>query len=142
MFISNDENTKVLNKARSILSNYASHLLVMCNFNFPEINWSDGTSSTDPDHQAARFLENVRGAFLFQHLTNLTHFREDQTANILYLFFTNKDNMISDLRYTSPLGKSHHVTLEFEFYSYRRPVVELTARFTNDIYNWGSTLAN
>ena len=47
-----------------------------------------------------------------------THKRGDQQANILDLILTNEDNMIEDLRYEAPLGKSHNCSLVFKFICY------------------------
>ena len=80
-------------------------------FNYPEIDWANGTSPLDSTHKATLFLEIVRDSFVLQHLSKPTHFRSDQQPNVLDLIFTLEENMISNLAHLAPLGKSHHQVL-------------------------------
>jgi hypothetical protein len=93
-------------------------VLIMGDFNYPEINWIDTTSPPDPNHKATQFVEAVRDAFLFQHVKNPTHYRSDQTPNTLDLVFTNEEGMIEKIQHSAPLGKSHHQILAFEYKCY------------------------
>ena len=113
--ILNDEN---LNTFLHMASSFQSHLLLAGDFNHPEINWREGISPRDPNHKATLFLEAVRDAFLYQHVQNPTHYRHDQTANLLDLVFTNEEAMISEVQQLAPLGKSHHQVLNFSYTCY------------------------
>ena len=44
-----------------------------------------------------------------------TRFRGDDEPSTIDLIFTNEENMVSDLEYTSPVGKSDHCVLLFRF---------------------------
>ena len=113
--ILNDEN---LNTFLHMASSFQSHLLLAGDFNHPEINWREGISPRDPNHKATLFLEALRDAFLYQHVQNPTHYRHDQTANLLDLVFTNEEAMISEVQQLAPLGKSHHQVLNFSYTCY------------------------
>jgi len=51
------------------------------------------------------FLDCFRDSFLWQHVTQPTRFRGDQTANILDLIMTNEESMIDDIVKVIQLGK-------------------------------------
>jgi len=61
-------------------------------------------------------LEN----FLFQHICSPTRIRTGQTSNILDLVFTNEEGMIIKdyIKTDSPVGKSDHCMINFEFCCY------------------------
>jgi len=89
------------------------HHILMGDFNFPEIDWDLGITRTSENHPAYLFLECTRDGFYTQHMTEPTHYRGNQRANMLDLIFTNEDNTISDIKVHPPLGNSHHCVLEF-----------------------------
>ena len=84
----------------------------------PDIDWIHELSPPNQHSTRFLFMECLRDCFLTQHVMQPTHKRGDQQANILELILTNEDNMIEDLRYEAPLGKSHHWSLVFKFRCY------------------------
>ena len=56
--------------------------------------------------------------FLCQHIQEPTRVRGNDTPNLLDLIFTNEKNMINNIEYQSPLGKSDHSVLTFKFNCY------------------------
>ena len=90
-----------------------SHKLIMGDFNHPDIDWITGTCCRGPGHSAVAFLDIVNDAFLFQHCLEPTHSRPGQVHNTLDLVFTDEEEMIGDLEYITPLGKSQHVIIQF-----------------------------
>ena len=110
---SNRENTERMNQGLQFITKDRSHVLITGDFNYPEIDWEDGTSPQETENKATIFMEAVRDAFLIQHVSEPTHCRGDQTAIILDLVFTNEDNMITSIDHKAPLGKSHHQILQF-----------------------------
>ena len=60
----------------------------------------------------------VDDLFLFQHVTEPTRFRQDDTPSFLDLVFTNEQDMINNLLYSPPLGNSDHVCIEFDLTCY------------------------
>ena len=115
--ITNNENfNSMLQQANSL--NY-SHVLIMGDCNRKEINWEDQTTSCSENHEAFKFLESYRDSYLFQHCRSPTHYRNDQTPNVLDLIFTNEEGMINEIHYCAPVGKSHHLSLWFQFRCYK-----------------------
>ena len=95
-----------------------TRLHIFGDFNLTDIDWVHELSPLNPNSISFLFVECLRDCFLTQHITQLTHKRGDQQANILDLILTNEDNMIEDLRYEAPLGKIHHCSLVFKFRCY------------------------
>ncbi|CAC5376623.1 unnamed protein product [Mytilus coruscus] len=82
-----------------------------------EINWDSCNSPGDsPESNEYNFLENLQEFILFQHKYNKpTRWRGTNTPHTLDLILTNKEQMITNLEYQSPLGKSDHCTNKFDF---------------------------
>jgi len=99
----------------------ASHKLIVGDFNHPDIDWITGTCCRSSGHPAAAFLDTVNDAFLFRHCLEPTHSRPGQVANILDLVFTDEEEVVGDLEYITPLGKSHHVIIQFSLTCRIRP---------------------
>lgn len=96
-----------------------SHYLVLGDFNYRDINWGTGTSkSDDPNHIENRFLECIRDCYWQQHVHKPTRGRGSANPNVLDLIFTNEVNMVDDLEHHSPLGKSDHCVLLFNYICY------------------------
>ena len=96
----------------------ASYRVIMGDFNLREINWDTETSNVNENHLDTKFLEGVRDNFLFQHVKQATRMRDNQQDSILDLILTNEENMIDNVKYLPPLGKSDHVTIQFSFITY------------------------
>ena len=95
-----------------------SHVVVCGDFNYPDIDWHEGLSPRDDSHPASKFMDAVRDSFLVQHVRKPTHFRAEQTPNVLDLIFTSEKAMVGDVRHQAPLGKSHHQSLLFDVKCY------------------------
>jgi len=101
----------------------SSHLLIMGDLNFPEIDWENEISRTLIDHPSQKFLECFRDCFLYQHVRHPTHYRGTQKPNILDLVMTNEENMVKNLEFNDPVGMSHHTTLTWTFQCYMKTKV-------------------
>lgn len=112
------ENNDNPNLLRAAAGKNLSHLLILGDFNYPEIEWSSRSVSCSPSHPPFKFLKTVRDIFLSQHSLEPTHHRGDQRANVLDLIFTNEENMITEVLNNAPIGKSHHSVLSFVFKCY------------------------
>ena len=86
-----------------------SHFLLMGDFSHPNIKWD--SESTESNTVEGKFIENIRDNFLLQHITKPTRGRLGNTSNILDVIFTNEEDMIEDVTYESPLGKSDQAVL-------------------------------
>ena len=121
----NIQNDTKLNENLKAITDSRSHILVMRDFNHPEIDWKNSLSPPEGSHKATRFMEAVRDAFLHQHVTSPTHVRGTQTPNILDLIFSNESEMVQDVTHLAPLGKSHHQFLNFSFHAYAPPTTKV-----------------
>ena len=112
-----------------------SHVLIASNFNHPEIDWTTCSTGFDLNHKASKFLECIKDCYLYQHITEPTHHRENQQPNILDLVFTNEENMIQSILMMSPLGRSHHNGLSFKFQCY---LIDGSISPTRPLYDKGN----
>ena len=88
-----------------------SHLLIMGDFNFPEVNWNEEKSEARLEHPATQFFRATKDAFLLQHQKLPTRYREGQRTNVLDLVFTNRDDIINEIVTSAGIGKSDHFSL-------------------------------
>lgn len=93
----------------------SSRLLLMGDFNYPEINYNDYTVTAGEDSPPNKFFNCSQDLFLCQHVMNCTRFRDDQKPSILDYIFTCEESAISNIQYEPPLGKSDHCCLQFEY---------------------------
>ena len=90
-------------------------LLILGDFNFPEIDYVNYKVDGGPDTDANRFFIRTNDLFLHQHITYWTRCRAGQQPSILDYVFTDEDNVIEDITYSSPLGKSDHVCIDMNY---------------------------
>ena len=98
-------------------ANY-SHVLIMGDFNFEKNDWNTWSTPSNESCIDFKFIERVRDNYYYQHVTKPTRARIDHEPHILDLLLTNEEGMLSDLEYYSPLGKSDHSLLKFNFHCY------------------------
>ena len=129
---SNDiNNDKVCQLMREAGEKRCSHVLVLGDFNYPKINWSDSSCAEDPVKPAYRFLESVHGSYLV-HVIEPTRYRVNQNANTSDLIFTNEEGMVKEVEYGPHLGASDHVILTFDFHCRTLLPRELPERYLYD----------
>ncbi len=96
-----------------------THILLMGDFNLPNIDWKLLTTKTkDPEATNSKFVECIQDNFLHQHIHKPTRWRGDELASTLDLILTNEEGMIEGLIYQSPLGNSDHTVLVFNYLCY------------------------
>ena len=94
-----------------------SHVLIMGDFNLLLSIWSSWTNNYEDSFDNA-FINCLRDSFFHQHVTIQTRSRYNKNPSILDLILTNDGGMISSLSHLSPLGKSNHFILTFNFHYY------------------------
>jgi hypothetical protein len=114
----NMNNKKLLELLNQACNRNNAQLLVVGDFNFPEIDWETWTSSVADTHISAMFIDCLQDNYLFQHTNIDTRHRIGQRSNLLDLIITNAESMITEVRGGSPLGKSDHVVLNFSMDCY------------------------
>lgn len=113
-----DESMSSLRQLLQEASFTSSHLLIVGDFNLPQIDWDLELSQAPVTHCSHRFLEVIRDSYLHQHVRLPTRFRLDETPNVLDLIFSNEEGMVKDLEHLPGLGNSDHVVLSFTLVCY------------------------
>ena len=63
-------------------------------------------------------METLRDCYFYQHIDKPTRTRVGQEPSILDLVITNEEGMVEGVGYLSPLGKSDHLVISFNFKCY------------------------
>ncbi len=125
----NNVNTQTLcNLFQEVNDKNPSHILIVGDFNYPEIDWSDYHSNAT-QHRLQIFLDKIQDLFLYQHVAEFTRYREGQNPSILDLILTNEETIVNNLQYVPPLGKSDHVCLVFNTNLYAQTEENSTPRY-------------
>ena len=112
MQTSTDENNYKLLKMLEHVYQYPQvSLMITCDFNMPEINYNDFSVQGQDSTYAANLFDKTKDLFLIQNVLETTRFRGTQHPSRLDYIFTNEEDILDDLRYMTPLGKSDHVEL-------------------------------
>ena len=116
---SSDENNEQLIKVIENISakNY-SHVCLVGDFNYRDINWKTWTTPHGESSKESRFIEALRDCFLFQHADEATRSRGNDEPSLIDLILTNEELQVSDVVYQSPLGKSDHSVIVFNYHCY------------------------
>jgi len=110
--VSNDE--KLLSLLdMAVLQERPQHLLIMGDFNYPEIDYVGEAVAGGDKSSAAHFLHKTQDLCLFQHVTEATRYRNSQVPSTLDYVFTEDEDLIDRISYAAPLGKSDHIVLEW-----------------------------
>ena len=109
-----------------------SHKLIMGDFNYRNIDWKSWTSSSPNTCSDHKFIESVRDSYLYQHILEPTRSRVGQLPSCIDLVFSNESEMINTVEYHSPLGKSDHCVIEFDFHCYTNQEQNSKTRFIYD----------
>ena len=91
-----------------------SDLLVMGDFNAPNVDWSDYTCLESANSFSYKLINATLDSYLTQHVLKPTRHILGQRPSILDLVFTSDPNLIENLHHHSPLGSSDHECLLFE----------------------------
>ena len=93
----------------------ASHKLILGDFNLPNINWRNNSAA---DRKSEKFLDTIQRFYWTQHTLEPTRARGTNTPSVLDLIMTEDENNIDNLVYESPLGKSDHCLINFNYNCY------------------------
>ena len=109
---STKEDSKLIRQAIEEISNMnSSDIIIMGDFNYKEINWEDEKGS---GKEQDKFIACVQQNMLSQHVKDVSRFRGDNKPSRVDLVFATEEDMISEMEYQSPLGKSDHKVLVFQ----------------------------
>jgi len=118
--VNNDRLLQTLDQAVSEVNKAkvgTMHLLLMGDFNYPDINYSSHVVLAGPDSPAHRFFDKTQDLFLVQYVDQCTRFREGYMPSTLDytndIHYTLEPNLIENIEYQAPMGKSDHVCMEW-----------------------------
>ncbi|KAJ3662053.1 hypothetical protein Zmor_006420 [Zophobas morio] len=117
----------------SNLANDYTNLLIFGDFNMPDLSWPLATLvSSNPSYQL--LLDVLNDSHLCQLVTQPTRYRVNQQPSVLDLIISSSPDLLSNLEFTSPIGKSDHVTimanLQVSFPTHNR-IISFTRSITN-----------
>ena len=116
---SSDNNNENLNKLlQDLCTKKYSHICLVGDFNYREINWKTWTTTHGESSKESKFLEKVRDCFLFQHVEEPTRARGNDNPSLIDLILTNEELQVSDVVHHAPLGKSDHSVITFNYHCY------------------------
>ena len=121
-----DNNENLVYDLKVAAQIHAGHILVMGDFNYPQIDWGSGKVERPEDSCQALFYETIQDLFWVQHVNVHTRFREGTNPSQLDLVFTNQEYLIDEVETNAPLGKSDHMVLTWSY------------RFQNESLNMSS----
>lgn len=107
----NEQLRKLINEAVNMDN---AHLLLMGDFNYPNIDW-DLLLVKGEQSEEQKFMDCLQDNFLFQHVNRPTRWRGTNEPSVLDLIITADDRAIEEIEYQSPLGKSDHCILIFNY---------------------------
>ena len=89
------------------------HLIIMGDFNFPEIDFEHETVAAGENDAASLFFGKIQELCLYQHVRQFTRAREGQKPSLLDLIFTDEEETIEKVEVDAPIGKSDHGLLRW-----------------------------
>ena len=91
-----------------------TNILIMGDFNLPEINWDLWTTTRSETPISYKFLECLRDKFWEQAIFSPTRWVNVQPGNVLDLCLTDNLEIIKNIEITTRLGNSDHLSIEAE----------------------------
>lgn len=67
-----ENNKELFDLMKSVKDTQPSHLLIMGDFNFKEVDWNRSCTTVNESHVLSKLLECVKDCFLFQHVSEPT----------------------------------------------------------------------
>ena len=117
--VTSSKNNDHLNELiEKIVKNKYSHICLVGDFNFRDINWRNCTSHHNDDNKEWKFINCIQDCYLHQHIDRPTRRRGNDEPSQLDLIFTDEIMQVSDVQHHAPLGKSDHDVITFRFHSY------------------------
>ena len=111
-------NEKLNSFLQTICNKSYSHVCFVGDFNYRDINWNGWTTPHGENSKEAKFIEAVRDCFLFQHIEHPTRVPGNDKPSLIGLILTNEELQVSNIAHHSPLGKSDHDVITFNYHCY------------------------
>lgn len=122
---SDEGNVNALIRLIEYLGEKEKHCLLIGDFNFATINWSNNPAIYMAEKRLDRkFHEAVQDNLMTQHVNQHTRLRHGQNPTLDDLVLSSDDELIEKIEYLSPLGKSDHVVLIVKLNVVPREVIQ------------------
>ena len=95
----------------------SDNIILMGDFNCKEVSWEEWTANSGEKSWGNFLLDLSIENIMTQWIKENTRYRGGETPSRLDLVFTKEPDIIEDIEYKTPLGKSDHVVLEFKIHS-------------------------
>ena len=92
------------------------NILIAGDFDYKEIKWINDDAPSEKEH-LTHFIESLHEFYLYQHTTEPTRHRKDETPSLLDLVLTSEKGMVLEIQYLPPLGGSDHLCLRFNVFA-------------------------
>ena len=115
---SKENNAELNNLLKQICNQKYSHICIVGDFNYRKIDWTSWITECGEESSEAKFIECLRDCYLHQHVEEPTRRRGSDEPSLLDLILTNEEMQVSNVTHHSPLGKSDHDFISFDFHSY------------------------
>ena len=133
-----DDDTKLHTILTNMSTQIAADMIIMGDFNHPEIDWESMTTEKNINHSSQHFIDAIRDTYLYQHVTQPTRYRHGQNPNLLDLILTSSEESVSNLEYHAGIGLSDHLVLSCTLTVEKNRLKEGIPRFN---YNKGDYAA-
>lgn len=109
---STDENSKkLIELIRDVGNKHFDFICLTGDFNWKNLNWQTCTSANEIE---MGFFEALKDGFLTQIVEKPTRRRGDQAPSLLDLVIVNDEDIVSEVKHHSAMGKSDHEVLCFD----------------------------
>ena len=115
---SDHNNEKLIQLIKHISSKNYTHKCIVGDLNLRNINWLSLSTTCGENSTEVVFLEAVRDSYLYQHVEHATRRRGNDDPSLIDLIFTDEEMQVSDVSHHSPLGKSDHSVITFNYHCY------------------------
>ena len=112
---SSEESCVTINRLLNEAAHQGHRLLITGDFNMKDVDWVNCTTCHNENHYEFEFIETLRDNFLFQHISEPTRYRENQTPHVFDLLVTNDQHDIENIDILPSLGVTDHVLIKFDF---------------------------
>jgi len=97
----------------AIVQGDTRHVLIIGDFNYPDIDYVNETVTAGEGASSTKFFNKTHELCLVQHVNESTRIRQGQQASILDYIFTDDGNLVEQVNYMLPMGKSDHIVLDW-----------------------------
>jgi len=135
---------KLIELIEEITTQGYSHIAIIGDFNYRTINWETMSSSASGNQHKidTRFIDCIQDSYLVQHIDEPTRWRGADQPSLIDLVITNEENMISNLEYHAPLGRSDHAVITMKLNCYVESNIEMVTRKKYHLADYNSMREN